>query len=104
MKNGETGKVLMTVPLKNALVIPQKATYEIQDKKFVFVIDNKSIIHSQEIKIKGEIPDLYVLESGLKAGDQILLEGIQKVKENDKIKFKAIDAGKVISNLRLKAE
>jgi membrane fusion protein (multidrug efflux system) len=66
----------MTVPLKT-LVIP-KATYEIQDKKFVFVIDNKSIIHSQEIKIKGEIPDLYVLESGLKAGDQILLEGYPK--------------------------
>jgi membrane fusion protein (multidrug efflux system) len=36
LKNGETGKVLMTVPLKNALVIPQKATYEIQDKKICF--------------------------------------------------------------------
>lgn len=104
LRNGETGKVLMTVPLKNALVIPQKATYEIQDKKYVFIIDSKSVIHSQEIKIKGEIPDLYVVESGIKVSDKILLEGIQKVKENDKIKFKAIDAGTVITNLRLKAE
>ena len=104
LKNGETGKVLMLVPLKNALVIPQKATYEIQDKKYVFVIDSKNIVHSQEIKIKGEIPDLYVIESGLKMSDKILLEGVQKVKENDKIKYKAIDATNVISHLRLRAE
>ena len=104
LKNGETGKVLMTVPLRNALVIPQKATYEIQDKKYVFVVDKNSVVHAQEIKIKGEIPDLYVIESGLKATDTILLEGVQKVKENDKIKFKAIKANDVIAHLRLKAE
>jgi membrane fusion protein (multidrug efflux system) len=104
LKNGETGKVLMTVPLKNALVIPQKATYEIQDKKYVFVIDSKNVVHSQEIKIKGEIPDLYVIESGLKLSDTILLEGVQKVKENDKIKFKVLKAADVITHLRLKAE
>jgi membrane fusion protein (multidrug efflux system) len=51
-----------------------KATYEIQDKK-CFLVD-KSVVHSWEIKIKGEIPDLYV-ESGL-TNDKILLEGIQK--------------------------
>jgi membrane fusion protein (multidrug efflux system) len=104
LKNGETGKVLMTVPLRNALVIPQKATYEIQDKKYVFVVDKSSVVHSQEIKIKGEIPDLYVIESGLNVNDIILLEGVQKVKENDKIKYKSVDATIVITHLRLKAE
>jgi membrane fusion protein (multidrug efflux system) len=93
-------KKVVSVFVRFVAPLHPKATYEIQDKKFVFVIDNKSIIHSQEKK-KGEIPDLYVLESGLKAGDQILLR-YPKSKENDKIKF--IDAGKVISNLRLKAE
>jgi len=104
LKNGETGKVLMTVPLKNAVVIPQKATYEIQDKKYVFVVDKNSVVHSQEIKIKGEIPDLYVIESGITDNDKVLLEGVQKVKENDKIQYKAIDAKDVITHLRLKAE
>ncbi|MEZ7506577.1 efflux RND transporter periplasmic adaptor subunit [Flavobacterium sp. Arc2] len=104
LKNGETGKVLMTVPLKNAIVIPQKATYEIQDKKYVFVVDKNSVVHSQEIKIKGEIPDLYVIESGITANDKVLLEGVQKVKENDKIQYKAINANDVITHLRLKAE
>lgn len=104
LRNGETGKVQMLVPLKNAIVIPQKATYEIQDKKYVFVVDKNDKVSSKEITITGEIPDLYVISSGLAVGDKILLEGVQKVKENDKIKYTYIAPQKVINNLRLKAE
>jgi membrane fusion protein (multidrug efflux system) len=66
----------MTVPLK-CFSNSTKATYEIQTK-YVFLVDKNSVVHSQEIKIKGEIPDLYVIESGLTANDKILLEGVQK--------------------------
>ncbi len=104
LRNGETGKVLMTVPQKNALIIPQKATYEIQDKKYVFVVDKNSTIKSRNITIKGEMPDLYVVESGLSSGDKILLEGVQKVKEDDKIQYEYQKPEEVISHLRLKAE
>lgn len=104
LRNGETGKVQMLVPLKNAIVIPQKATYEIQDKKYVFVVGKNDKVSSKEITITGEIPDLYVISSGLAEGDKILLEGVQKVKENDKIKYTYIAPQKVINNLRLKAE
>jgi membrane fusion protein, multidrug efflux system len=104
LRNGETGQVQMLVPLKNAIVIPQKATYEIQDKKYVFVVDKNSKVSSKEISITGEIPDLYVISSGITANDKILLEGVQKVKENDKIKYSYITPQKVISSLRLKAE
>ncbi|MDX6181459.1 efflux RND transporter periplasmic adaptor subunit [Flavobacterium sp. Fl-77] len=104
LKNGETGKVQMLVPLKNAIVIPQKATYEIQDKKYVFVVDKNNKVSSKEITITGEIPDLYVVSSGLSENDKILLEGVQKVKEDDKINFTYITPQKVINNLRLKAE
>lgn len=104
LRNGETGQVQMNVPLKNAIVIPQKATYEIQDKKYVFVIDKNDKVSSREITITGEIPDLYVIKSGLNENDKILLEGVQKVKENDKIKYEFESPKKVINNLRLKAE
>src|SRR6187431_1832739 len=63
LRNGETGEVQMLVPLKNAIVIPQKATYEIQDKKYVFVVDSSNKVSSREITITGEIPDLYVITS-----------------------------------------
>ena len=104
LRNGETGQVEMFVPLKNAIVIPQKATYEIQDKKYVFVVDKNNKVSSKEITITGEIPDLYVIKSGITVNDKILLEGVQKVKENDKIKYDYIAPQKVINNLRLKAE
>ncbi len=104
LRNGETGKVQMLVPLKNAIVIPQKATYEIQDKKYVFIVDKNNKVSAKEITITGEIPDLYVVSSGLTENDKILLEGVQKVKEGDKINYTYIAPQKVINNLRLKAE
>ena len=104
LRNGETGQVQMLVPLKNAIVIPQKATYEIQDKKYVFVVNQSNKVSSREITITGEIPDLYIVTSGVTATDKILLEGVQKVKENDKINYSYLAPQKVIKNLRLKAE
>lgn len=104
LKNGETGQVQMVVPLKNAIVIPQKATYEIQDKKYVFVVNKNNVLSSKEITITGEIPDLYVVSSGITENDKIVLDGVQKVKDADKISFGYIAPQKVIHNLRLKAE
>ncbi|WP_125719954.1 efflux RND transporter periplasmic adaptor subunit [Flavobacterium ustbae] len=104
LRNGETGQVQMNVPLKNAVVIPQKATYEIQDKKYVFVVGKNDKVSSREITITGEIPDLYVIKKGLTQNDKILLEGVQKVKENDKIKFDYESPKEVMNHLRLKAE
>lgn len=104
LRNGETGQVQMLVPLKNAIIIPQKATYEIQDKKYVFVIDKNNKVNSREITITGEIPDLYVIKTGLTENDKILLEGVQKVKENDKIKYEFQSPKEVMNHLRVKAE
>jgi membrane fusion protein (multidrug efflux system) len=104
LRNGETGKVEMTVPVKKAIIIPQKATYEIQDKMYVFVVGNDNKLKSREIVIKGELPDLYVVESGLTANDKILLEGVQKAKDDDKIEYVYQKPEEVLANLKLKAE
>jgi len=50
------------------------------------------------------MPDLYVVASGLSPQDKILLEGVQKVKEDELIHFSFLKPREVISNLRLKAE
>lgn len=101
LKHGETGKVQMTVPVKSALIIPQKATYELQDKVYVFVIDKDSKVKSRNIIIKNRLPDIYVVDSGLSEGDKILLEGVQNVKEDDKIEYQFIEPKTVISSLQL---
>lgn len=104
LRNGETGKIRMTLPLKNALIIPQKATYEIQDQKYVFIIDKNGVAKSKNIKVAYELPDIYVVASGLSGGDKILLEGVQKVKDDQKVKVKFQDPKKVLQSLKLKAE
>ncbi len=104
LKHGETGKVEMTVPLHDALIIPQKATYEIQDKKYVFVVDKNGVVKSRNITVTNEMPDLYVVGSGLSQNDKILLEGVQNVKDNDKIESEFIAPKDVISRLKLYAE
>ncbi|AXY75518.1 efflux RND transporter periplasmic adaptor subunit [Paraflavitalea soli] len=104
LKHGETGKIQMTMPLKNAMVIPQKATYEIQDKIYVFVVDKNNMLRSRNITIAGQIPDLYVVNSGLADDDKILLEGVQKVKDDEKINYEFQKPEEVIAHLRLKAE
>lgn len=104
LRNGETGKVLMTMPLRNALIIPQKATYEIQDKLYVFVVGKNNVIKSKNITIAGRMADLFVVESGLSGNERILLEGVQKVKDDDRIEYTYEKPEEVISHLRLKAE
>ena len=104
LKNGETGKVQMTIPVTQALIIPQKATYEIQDKVYVFVVDKNNVVKSRNITLAGEMPDLYVVGSGIAENDKILLEGVQKARDDEKISFQYLAPGEVISHLRLKAE
>ena len=104
LKNGETGSVLMTVPEKNALVIPQKTTYEIQDKIYVFIIDKNNVVKSREITIAGSMPDIYVVKSGITKNDKILLEGVQKVNDDDKIEYTYQKPEEVLAHLKLKAE
>ncbi len=104
LKNGETGKVQMTVPVHHAMIIPQKATYEIQEKTFVFVVDKNGVVRSRNITISNQMPDLYVVGSGLSETDRVLLEGVQKVKDDDKVNIDYVAPKEVISHLKLYAE
>ncbi len=101
LKHGETGRVQLTVNLQNALVIPQEASFEIQDKIYVYVVDQNNIVRSRNISIKQKLPNLYVIESGLSPNDKILLEGIQSVKEDEKIISEFIPSRQVIEGLQL---
>lgn len=105
LRHGETGNVLATAPYRNALIIPQKATFEILEKKYVFVVDKDNVIHQREITIAEEMPDIYIIKDGVSANEKIVLEGIRKVKDQDKIdEFKYEDPKVVIRNLKVYVE
>ena len=104
LRHGETGNILMNVPFKDALLIPQKSTFEVLDKKYVFVIDENNTIKSRLITISAELPHLFVVQSGLAENDKILLDGLRLVKENDKISYEFVAPLNAITNLELYAE
>ena len=104
LRHGETGKVQMPVPLHNALLVPQKATYEIQDKIYVFVVDGRNTVHARNITVGNQMPDLYEVTSGLQPGDRILLEGVQKVKDGDRVAPQFVAPKEAVARLKLYAE
>lgn len=87
LRHGQTGNVLLPTYLNNALIIPQAATFEQLDRKFVYVVDKNNVLHAREIEISAELPQLYVVSKGLKKDDKVLLDGLRKVHNNQKIKY-----------------
>lgn len=100
LRHGETGNIVMPVQLKDAIIIPQKSTFDVLDKKYVYIVDEKGLITSKEITIAQEIPHLYIVASGLKSTDKILLEGLGKVKNNETIKFKFVSLEKELAGIK----
>jgi membrane fusion protein (multidrug efflux system) len=104
LRHGGTGKILLTVPLPKALVIPQKATFEVLDKRYVFVIDEKGAVRTREISVAEEIPQLYVVAGGLTEQDKILVEGLRKVRDGQEIELNYQEPHEVIARLEVPSE
>jgi membrane fusion protein (multidrug efflux system) len=104
LRHGETGSVLMTVPLKNVLLIPQKSTFEVLDKRYVFVVDKDHIVRSRHITIAAELPHIYAVNGGLEETDKILLEGLRQVREGEEIHTEFVKPDSVLAKLNLYAE
>ncbi|MCC7533230.1 MAG: efflux RND transporter periplasmic adaptor subunit [Bacteroidia bacterium] len=102
IKHGASGKVRVYYKHKQVLVIPQKVTFEIQDKMYVYVLDDKNRISSRNIEIAQRMPHLYIIQAGLIEGEKILYEGIQLVKEGQEIKPEYISLPKIIQSFNKK--
>jgi membrane fusion protein (multidrug efflux system) len=85
LRHGQTGTILMSRELKDALVIPARATFEVLGKRYVYVIDENNIAHQREITIRSETEDGFVIDKGLATHDRILLEGIRNVQNGEKV-------------------
>jgi membrane fusion protein (multidrug efflux system) len=84
LRHGQTGTVLIHRAVKNALVIPQRATFETLDKLYVYVVGEDHVVHRREITIQHELDDMFVIKTGLDVNDKIVLEGIRQLKDGDK--------------------
>ncbi|MDE7467973.1 MAG: efflux RND transporter periplasmic adaptor subunit [Muribaculaceae bacterium] len=77
LRSGNTGKVLIPVTASNAISIPQKATFEVQDLRYVYVLNdsNKTVTTPIKVMTLNDGKNFIVTE-GLKAGDRVVIEGI----------------------------
>lgn len=104
LRHGQTGKVLVDETIKNALLVPQSAVFDILDKRFVFALDGQNKVVSKEIKISAHMPDLFVVSGGIEDSDKILLEGQRKVSDGDIIVPQFKDPIEVASNMKVYSE
>jgi membrane fusion protein (multidrug efflux system) len=85
LKHGATGKIRLSKTLTDAMMIPQKAVFEIQDKNFVFIVDSTNQVRMRHFVPKTRLAHYYIVESGLKSGDRIVYEGIQEIRDGMRI-------------------
>lgn len=81
LRSGNTGKIRLGLLHNDAILVPQSATVEMQDKVFVFTLGDSSKVKKQAITIVGKAGENYLIKDGVKVGDQIVLSGIDKLQE-----------------------
>ena len=104
LRHGETGNIMMSVPYPNAMLIPQKATFEVLDKTYVYVVSKANKLEQRLITVAAEQPHVFIVKAGLKDDDRILLEGLRRVQNGQTIAVNYQTPAHVFSHLDLYAE
>lgn len=105
LRHGQTGTLLINQRLSGALVIPQRATFEILDRLYVFVVDEQAVAHQREITVARELEDIYVIKGGLKAGEKFVLEGVRQVRDGKHLEHMETRSPKdAVTQLKFDAE
>ncbi|MBD3626842.1 MAG: efflux RND transporter periplasmic adaptor subunit [Cyclobacterium sp.] len=90
LKHGSTGKIILTNRVRNAIIIPQKAVFEIQDRSFVYVVGDDNQVEMRSFIPRARFSHYYIVESGLEAGESLVFEGIQNIKNGMTIQPKIV--------------
>ncbi len=99
LRSGGSGLVRIPQFINSAIIIPQKTTYELQGKYFVYLVGTDNKVHNSEIEVlTGNLKDSYVVTSGLNAGDKIVFEGIASLRNEMEIKPKLVEVGSLSEN------
>ncbi|WP_408068628.1 efflux RND transporter periplasmic adaptor subunit [Wenyingzhuangia sp. 2_MG-2023] len=89
LTNGNSGKIRLPIEYKNAIVVPQSATFEQQKDVMIYTLDKDNKVKATLIEIEGAVDNLYVVKSGLKVGDKIAVTGVSKLKNGATISPKS---------------
>lgn len=86
LRSGGTGSILIPTHASDAIMVPQSATFDVQDKKFVYVVNADKSVATREITVLPQNNgQTYVVASGLRAGERIVVDGVNQLKNGQKI-------------------
>lgn len=101
LRSGGSASVRIPELVKDGLLVPQKSTYELQGKKFVYVLGANNIVTSAEIEINElAAGQFYVVTNGLKVGDKVVYDGTSSLKDSTKITPQPLAADKVYDSIK----
>lgn len=102
VRSGSSGIVRIPRTVDSAILVPQKATYEVQGKKFVYVLESTGTVRSAEIKVMDNSNGQYfVVQNGLHPNDKVVLEGVASLKEGTPIKPREVSTDSVYQQVML---
>jgi membrane fusion protein (multidrug efflux system) len=104
LRHGETGSIRMRRRVKGAVLIPQKATFEVLDHHYVLLVDKDDKLVQQRVRIADEIEDLFIVTAGASENDKIVVEGVRQAKAGEKARYEFVEPVKAYENLKLRAE
>jgi membrane fusion protein (multidrug efflux system) len=104
LRHGQTGTVLIHRVMDNAIVIPQRAAFEVLAKRYVYVVGDDNVAHQRDITVENELDDIYLIKDGLAVNDKIVLEGIRQIRDGSKVECEIEPAEEVLKNLKYHAE
>ena len=122
LRHGQTGTILLSRVVKDAVVIPQRATFEILAKKYAFIVEGKDggehdggehagehpmehgVVRQREIVILNELDDIFLIKEGLGVNDKIVLEGIRQVRDGEEVEYEFQSPEQALKHLKYHAE
>lgn len=90
LRHGASGKVRLTSELPTALLLPQKAAFEIQDKNYVYVLDQHGLVHARSFVPQARLGNFYVVKEGLRPGERVVYEGAPDLRDGQRIQPKTV--------------
>lgn len=104
LRHGQTGTIVVSRVQHDAITIPQRATFEVLDKRYVYVVGEDDVAHQREIKVQNELEDIYIIKSGVGVDDLIVLEGARQIRDGDKVEYEDRNPEEVAANYKNPAE
>jgi membrane fusion protein (multidrug efflux system) len=80
VRPGQYAKVRVPVTIQDAILIPQRCIMELQGQRSVFVVNNENKVENRQIVTGRTSGDMWIIDDGLQAGDKVIIDGIQKVR------------------------